>query len=111
MRTRVEWTAEATYNVIPFLPRNFVNQRCDCDVWNRRYKPRSRSLAVRVVGAIVWYDNFYLPVGFLPVGVRSFLTSMARVEYKDGVPFLDAVVLAECFERLDYRRSGGFFVE
>lgn len=68
-------------------------------------------MVVRIVGAIIWYDNFYLLVGFLPVGVGDFLTTMARVEYKDWVPFLDAVVLAEVLKCLDDRRSGGLFVE
>ena len=68
-------------------------------------------MVVRIVGAIIWYDNFYLLIGFLPGGVGGFLTTVARVEYKDWVPFLDAVVLAEVLKRLDDRRSGGLFVE
>jgi len=99
-----------THDIIPLRAGNFVNQRPGCEVWNRLYSSRRRVL---VRGAIVGYNDFDLLVGFIevPLWVGEFLTSVASVEYKDRVPFMDTLVLAEVLKRLDDRRSGGSFFE
>lgn len=95
--------AKSTHNIISFLSRNFVNQQSDCAVWNRLYRS--------VRSTIVRHDDFYLLVGFIPVGVGAFLTSVARVEYEDWVASIDTGVLVEILKCLDDRGSSSFFVE
>src|SRR5437879_6582822 len=109
--SEIEELSGRPHNVIPFRPGNFINQRPNCEVWNRLYCSRRRRSPVR--GAIVGYDDFDLRVRFLefPVWMGEFLTSVAGVEYKNRLPFLNTIVFAEILKRLDDRRSGGLLVE